>query len=187
MLSGDLPAMFESTMLIGQLAQHGIKHLRAVGQTGESTATNPATDVAMLITALARHPQPRLREALIPLFLRHPEYANFVPAAVATLDSEAALRLRHLYTAAVYLQRLWQTTLTLYLGEFAPLPDFFGETYYQLPSPEERFGEAGLRVLAAHFKQRTGFDWLSVYNSTISLLLKQLSLERYTHDNESSQ
>lgn len=162
--------------LIAQLAEQGIKHLRSVQYTGDYEPTDNAT----LIAKLAGHSEPRLREALIPLFLRHPEYAQFVPPLVAMLDAEAALRLRHLYTASVYLQRFWHTTLEIYLGKSLPLPDYYGQSYFHLPPPADRFGEAGLRALATHFKQVTGFDWLTVYDTAISLFLKQLSLERYS-------
>ena len=144
----------------------------------EPFASYTAIDAATLIARLAGQADPRLREALIPLFLRHPELAGQTPELVQRLQPAAADTLRHLYTAAVYLQRLWLTTLHLHLGNFPRLPDHFGQASYQLPSPDEKFGEAGLRRLARHYADRTGPDWLSVYQSTMALFLQQLSLEQ---------
>jgi hypothetical protein len=81
------------------------------------------------------------------------------------------------YTAAVYLQRFWRSTLKLLMGDFSLLPDHFGQSEFGLPSPDEYFGEAGLRALADHFQQKTGYEWLSAYQTIMSLFLQQLSLD----------
>ena len=163
----------DSAILVGQLAQHGVRTL----MVAESAAAIPPISPPDLITQLAQHPSPRLRDSLIPLFLRHPEYAEYVPELVDGLPVAAANHLRHLYTAAAYLQRFWHITLSIYLGTFALLPDYYGQSYYHLPSPSERFGEAGLRQLAYQMELSTGYEWLTVYESALSLLLLQLELE----------
>ncbi|HRJ45010.1 MAG: hypothetical protein KJZ86_14635 [Caldilineaceae bacterium] len=141
------------------------------GKTGESVP--PAT----LIHALAQSTDARGNEALIPLFLRHPEYHHFVPAIVCALDTRSEQTLRHFYTAAVYLQHLWHGSLTLYLGAFAELPDYFGENDFGLPSPQAHWGEVGLRQLAARFGKETGVDWLTVYESAIARFFAQQQLQ----------
>ena len=158
--------------LIAALAEHDIRHLLSA-EDPQSLSLDPAE----LIITLVEHPEPRLREAIIPLFLRHPEYSQGVPSIVDHLSSPAALILRHLYTAAVYLQRLWQGTLGLYLGPFRTLPDYFGESEFGLPAPERQFGEAGLRQLARLFEEETGDNWLSTYETVMDLFLTQLALE----------
>lgn len=167
------PKLLDNTTLIAQLAAHEVRHLRAV-TTAPPTVPLPPEQ---LIYLLAQHPEPRLRESLITLFLRHPEYHHCVPAAANSLDKDAAEVLHHMYTAAVYLQRFWYSTLQLYLGPFPTLPDYFGQKRFTLPAPAEHFGEAGLRALAAHFQQQTGHDWLTVYESAITLFLTQLEFE----------
>lgn len=158
--------------IAASLARLGVPYLQT-REAAEPLSLSPHS----LLAALAQHSDPRVREALIPLFLRHPEYASFVPALVAQLPPEGATVLRHFYTAAVYLQRLWRTTLGIYLGEFPLLPDTFGQAEFNLPAPDVHFGEAGLRELAKRFEAETGYDWLSVYESAISLFLAQLRLE----------
>lgn len=164
-------------LLAATLEAHGLRHLRLA----EPAPTYAAVDDTTLIASLAGHSDPRLREALIPLFLRHPELAEQAHSLAAQLGPLAADTLRHFYTAAVYLQRLWLGTLRLYLASFPMLPDHFGQAHYHLPSPEESFGEAGLRSLARHYADQTGLDWLSVYQSTMNLFLQQLSLDQTRH------
>ena len=156
------------------LAQFDVHYLRT------STAVPPRpTEPANLIAALAQHPSPRTHEALIPLFLRHPEFAEYVPDLVERLPAEASLLLCHLYTAAVYLQHLWRGKLEMYLGTAPVLPDYFGQPEWGLPSPSEHFGEAGLRVLAEQHRAKTGFNWLNSYHTIISHYLNQLRLKVY--------
>lgn len=163
----------DNLTLIRQLAAEGVRHLRAV----EAQAEAPHLDAATLIAQLAGHPDPRFREALIPLFIRRPEYSAVVPGLADSLKPPADTVLRHMYTAAVYLQRLWRGTLALYLGDFPLLPDYFGSHLFHLHSPGENFGESGLRALATLFKENTGDEWLSAYQSVMALLLDQLRLE----------
>lgn len=167
-----------TTALIEQLVAHDIRHLRPWQQ---GTVISPQSPTG-LIAALATHAEPRLREALIVLFLRQPTYAQFVPELAAELQGEATLTLRHFYTAAVYLQRLWHSTLGIYLGKFLLLPDYFGQREFGLPAPDDHFGEAGLRALAALFQEKTGYDWLSAYHVAIAHLLAQLSLAQNGDD-----
>ena len=168
----DDPALHDSATLAATLAMLGVEHLRT------ATAAEPVSIPApTFIGALAKHQDPRVREALIPLFLRHPTYAQHVPQLAATLPPIASMTLRHMYTAAVYLQRLWRGTIGIYLGDFAMLPEYFGQQEFGLPHPNDHFGELGLRVLADLFRQKTGYNWLSTYESVISLFLIQLELE----------
>lgn len=162
-----------ATDLINALAGRGVHHLRTVQKASANTTINDKR----LIVLLAGHPEPRFRQALIALFLRQPSYAPLVPELVTGLSLPAQEVLRHMYTAAVYLQRLWCGTLGIYLADMSPLPDYFGRSDYHLPDPNDHFGEAGLRALAHLFHKKTGYDWKSVYDSVITLLLDQLRLE----------
>jgi hypothetical protein len=164
----------EATMA-ATLAEFDVRYLRA------STEVEPASMTpTQLIAALAQHPSPRVRESLLPLFLRHPEFARHVPNLALTLPPAAATTLRHLYTAAVYLQHLWRGQLENYLGEHPWLPDYFGQSEWQLPPPTVHYGEAGLRLLAHHFQARTGDNWLNTYETAVSLFRQQLMLETFS-------
>ncbi len=158
--------------LAATLAAHDLPLLRT-----RSPASPLPLEPAELISALVQQPDGRLGEVLIALFLRHPSYAQYVPALVTHLPAPAARRLQHLYTAAVYLQRLWWGTLGLYLGGMSKLPDYYGQALWNLPAPNVHFGEAGLRDLAYQMSVETGNNWLSSYESAVSLLLLYLRQE----------
>lgn len=168
------PVNLDDAALAAMLSAQGVRHLLMA----ESAPDYTVLDQASLIGRLAGSTDARLREALMPLFLRHPEAAEHTPGLVQRLTPAAADTLRHFYTAAVYLQRFWLSTLRMHLGAFPLLPDYFGQSHYHLPPPDEKFGEAGLRSLARLYGAATGMDWLSVYNSSMSLFLQQLDLEQ---------
>ena len=160
--------------LINELYERGVRHLR----TAEPLPPTERLDTERLIAGLASHPRPRIRESLILLFIRRSEINTLVPRLIESLPPLAAETLAHMYTAAVYLQRFWRGALRLAMGTVAPLPNYFGGMRYGLPSEQEDFGEAGLRLLAEIMEQRTGYEWLSAYDSAIQLLLAQLRIEQ---------
>ena len=159
------------------LTQYGVPYLRTSAGLASIHPSPPPLEPRILIQQLAQHSEPRVYEAFIPLFPRHPEFHPFVQELAAHLDAESSLRLRHLYTAAVYLQNLWRTNLGLYLGQCPNLPNYFGETDFGLPPPHVHWGEAGLRALAARMEQETGANWLSSYESACSRFMAQLQLQ----------
>ena len=165
-------ALSEAT-LIGQLEARGIRYLRGPAVDKHQSLIEPAT----MIAALASQPEPRFWEALVVWFLCRPQDSWLVPAGVEQLSRPVALALKHGYTVAVYLQRFWHDSLRSYLGQFPLMPDYFGQSEFQLPAPEVYFGEAGLRQLALLFEEKTGYEWWSLYQSIIDLFLAQLSLD----------
>lgn len=168
---------YSTSELIAALRQCGIRYLMAV----DASASSPTIDLPELVGRLAAHPEPRLREALIPLFIRTGNSSETVKLALTDKTPQEREIIQHMYTAAAYLQRLWHSTLGIYLDDLQLLPDLFGQTQYHLPAPTEDYGEAGLRSLAAYFQERTGYDWLSTYESVVSLFLQQLIHEAPTH------
>ena len=77
-----MSGILDASILTCHLAQRGVRYLRVAEAIGDARPLDTET----LIAALARHPEPRLREALIPLFIRHPEYAPIIPRLVAALE-----------------------------------------------------------------------------------------------------
>ncbi len=162
-----------NAQLASQLSAFDVPHLRVPSAVAD---VEPLSS-EQLIRQLAQHADARYHEALIPFFLRHPERSALVLDIAASLDEESAETLRHMYTAAVYLQQLWGNQIQLYLGTLKHLPNYFGQTDFNLPAPDVHFGEAGLYALADLFEEKTGYTWITVYKSAMSLLLDQLYLE----------
>lgn len=79
----------DPSLLVEQLASLGVRTLRV----REAAATYAVPDPSQLIRDLATHPEPRLREAITPLFLRHPEYASLIVPIVSSLEPADAERL----------------------------------------------------------------------------------------------
>lgn len=173
----EQPVKYSTPELIAALSQCGIRYLMAV----DRSASNPVIDLPELIGCLAAHPEPRLREALIPLFIRIGHSGETIKQALIDKTPQECEVIQHMYIAAAYLQRLWQSTLGIYLDDLQLLPDLFGQTRYHLPAPTEDYGEAGLRLLATQFQEKTGYDWYSAYESVISLFLQQLIPEAPAH------
>jgi hypothetical protein len=80
--------------------------------------------------------------------------------------------------AAVYLQRIWQIRLELYLDQIVLLPDLYSDQL-ELPPADERFGKTGLYALAEAWSARSSypFDWLASLNKAMDLLFAQLKME----------
>ena len=135
-------------------------------------------DDATLIASLAAHDNPRLVQALIALFMLHPDLAPLVPLLRARLSPAAQVELLAHYMAAVYLQSMWRIRLNHYLPPTPDLPDYFsGEL--GLPDRDDEYGKAGLYALAdwhsAHAPGRS--NHLSEYEGVAELLLEDIKLK----------
>jgi hypothetical protein len=121
---------------------------------GQGTSEALHKQPPRLIAALAESGESRLRLALIPLFLEHPEFALHVQTAAKKLDPSARLTLQCYYTAAVWLAKKYQQPRSL--------PDFFSEELglHLVDDPEEN-----LRALAKLHKELSGtsVNWLGTY------------------------
>ncbi len=108
-----------------------------------------------LIAALAQSDEARLRLALIPLFLEHPEFARDVPLAADLLSPDARLTLQCYYTAARFLQQLHFPT-------GASLPDHFSQAL-NLSLTQDPM--ENLRLLAKRHRELSGIqvNWLGTY------------------------
>jgi len=169
----------ERERLVTALQENGICFLAGGTEGGESAGLSPTA----LIAGLANDSDPRLRLALTALFLLHPDWAEYVPGVVATLDEAAARELQARYMAAVYLQRLWRTRLGFYLGDFRVLPDLYSRLL-GLPPADERYGKTGLVALAEWHARHSAypFNRLASYRKAADLLFGQLKAEARQHE-----
>jgi hypothetical protein len=166
----------ERDQLVAALRERGVDYLAPSDAQGERL------DDEALIAALAGHADPRLRQALIALFLLHPALAPLARQLRKTLSAEAEIELMAHYMAAVYLRQIWRTRLGHYLPDLAPLPDYFSRSL-RLQPPRAGFGEIGLRELAAwHAHHRPGRgDHFAEYENAADLLFGRLALKARAH------
>ena len=154
------------------LAAWDIPYLMAV-ESAEPLDLSPAD----LITLLAQSDNPRINEVIIPFFLHYPEHHQHIPHVAEQLATHHAATLKYYYTAAVYLQRFCWTTLSLYLGTFPALIDYYGQSEFKLAAPNEYFGELGLHQLSEQLHKKTGYEWFNLFQSVLSLSLTMFRLQ----------
>lgn len=170
---------YQRETLVAELRKRGITYLAP----SDAQATEEIADDAALIMALLHQDDSRLKLALANMFLRHPELAQSLGQLIEQLDRKSTVDLQTLYTAAVYLQRLWRSRLTFYLGKLDLLPDLYS-AQLGLPPAEERFGKVGLYALAESWQARSAypFNRLASLNKAIDLFFEQLKIERRQHE-----
>jgi len=164
----NTPLVVTDEMLISELWARDVRFLM-----GEQLTPNPTLDPAHLIVSLAQSHDARLRMALIPLFLRHPEFAREVIAADERLSAAEQLYLRFYYTAAVLLQKKYSERLVKIFGKQPPLPDLFSEKLGF--SPENDIDES-LARLGKHHQTLSGqiINWLETYQHSAERLIKYM-------------
>ncbi len=139
------PAVWDD--LVDRLAAYDVTYLGGgrAGAGGPPQYRGPAdVDLARLIRELARAPEPRLRDALIALLLRHPDAAPTVRAAlVATATDDparASLTARLLVAAALQRRHRWALRQQLPGYRLIDVTDLVGRL--DLPAPETEDGRA---------------------------------------------
>jgi hypothetical protein len=158
--------------VVAELAQLGVGYLSRQG-TGEPPKSS-SPDI--LIADLIRQPTSRVRIAVISLFLAHPEYAQYVPAALKSLPGRHAQILKIYYSAAFLLQKQYARSLQPFLGDkWKWLPDLFSqELGLAAVSPKEQ-----IRKLAQTQSEimRTELNWAGTYDNAAHLLLRRWQME----------
>lgn len=154
---------FDHEPLVAALQDRGVRFLApSDAQPGPKSIDN-----LDLIACLADHEQPRLRQALVTLFILHPEFASQLDALDLSPAAQTELRIR--FTAAACLQRMWSIRLSFYLGTLQTLPDLHSASL-GLPPVDAHYGKLCLHTLAA----RAPFDQLPAYDGLMNLLFAQL-------------
>lgn len=142
-------------------------------QTKNALAVAPAE----LMAGLAGAPEARMRSALIPLFLRHPEFAEEARMAAARLDEQLLYTLELFYTAAMVLQKEYKVRLGKLFGAQARLPDWFSESLgLEL---KEEVAEALVRVGERHAElSGLNMNWTGGYEHAARTWLEYMELRQ---------
>ncbi|HSN75653.1 MAG TPA: hypothetical protein VL334_11300 [Anaerolineae bacterium] len=141
---------------------------------GGSRATAFATPrPAVLLASLAASDEARLRLALIPLLLRHSEFARDAAAALRLMAPTAQICFKCYYTAAGLLQHKYRERLEALSGSVDPLPDQFSA---ELGVPGRSYPDEALQLLADRQRELTGrsINWRGTYEHGAKRLLQTL-------------
>lgn len=158
--------------LAAELERLGLRFVTSSAEDALPFALSPKD----LIAALAGCKEARLRMALIPLFIAHPEYSRFAALVSEDLVEQAQITLVCYYTAAVLLQRKYAQRL-LQLGlEVRELPDIFG---HSLALPLNSSADDLLLRLAEQQAQMSGrpINWYGTYEHAFERFIRRLELE----------
>lgn len=153
--------------LVGALDALDVPFLTGGIQNDVARALTPAE----IMEGLAQSPEARVRSALIPLLLRHPEFSDAARLAAAHLPPPSRHTLELFYTAAVLHQRKRGERLRRLLGSQPTLPDLFG----RLLGIELSDGaEESLRRLAQRHAELSGLElnWIATYEHATERLIK---------------
>ena len=106
--------------LVTQLNNLGVHFV-----TGGDSAPVAPLPPADLMVELVSQPEARLRLALIPLLLAHPDYGAAAPDCADRLEPTSRTTFKLFYTAAVLLQQMYAEQLHALFGLQPALPDLF--------------------------------------------------------------
>lgn len=138
--------------------------------------TERAMTAEALFVGLAESREARVRSAIIPLLLRHPELAAEARAAAAHLKGEPQETLELFYTAATLLQRKFATRLKRLFGAQPRLPDYFSRDLGIVLSEDV---ETALTQVADEnrIRRRLDLNWVATYERAAETWLKHVELQ----------
>lgn len=168
--------MFTNDQLVGLLDQWDVHFLAGGSPPIQAQAIHPS----QLLAALATSDEARLRLAIIPFLLRHPEIVVELPVMREQLPEDAQLVLKCYYTAAHLLQQKYRSRLQALFGHAPLLPNLFGNELglQPLQSIDEQ-------LLALAQAQRTlsgrSLNWLGTYEHGAQRLLRHYEQKQRWH------
>jgi hypothetical protein len=173
------PSWNEADQLISILRKWGITYLVGEGSPipPSDMVTNRASAVR-LIERLVQCEYPRVRDAMISLFLLRPALADAALEALRTSTSATVEQITTLILATLYLQRMWSIRLALALGHAFDFPEEpFAHLWQRryLPSPAYHDGEWGLTKLQEYEQRKSGLplNYLRDWQNQVDHLLLQ--------------
>lgn len=160
--------------LVGALDALGVPFLAGGLRTPRALALSGSE----LLLGLACDSDARVRLAVIPLLLLHPEYGEAIPGVAEQLEGDAGLTFECYCTAAHWLQRKHAKALKELVGALRPLPDWFSFKL-GLASSETEAARA-LEALGKRHQvlSHERLNWCGTYEHAAQSLIKQLTWER---------
>jgi hypothetical protein len=164
---------FTEDQLVSELWAQDVQFLM-----GKALTDAPTLSPESLLKSLAQSNEARVRLSLIPLLLRHPEFASVVEIVDRELsNSDPQLFFRCYFTAAMLFQKIYNESLSRHFGSQPKLPDMFsiklGVTLTQDP-------EISLLELAKRHTILSGHkvNWIGTYKHATDIWLRHLELQK---------
>jgi len=145
--------------------------------TGKALTDAPTLPPESLLKSLAQSNEARVRLSLIPLLLRHPEFASEADAIDSELsNSDSQLFFRCYYTAAMLFQQIYNEPLSRHFGSQPKLPDMFS---IKLGIALTQDPEISLLELAKRHAILSGHkvNWIGTYKHATDVWLRHLELQ----------
>jgi len=161
-------AIADEDQFVAELHYLGITYLSNRLITSPKSPRSPE----QLLAGAIKQPSSRVRTAIIALFLLHPNYSEYLPIALGLLNENQRQLLKLFYTAAVHLQRLYQSELITIIGsDLVWLPDQFGEEL-EISSPLSP--QEALRQLGNKHQEITHSltNWPGTYKNVVHHLIR---------------
>jgi hypothetical protein len=167
--------------LVDRLAAHDLHYLTG-GSAWDGRAspyrTKAEAEIRGLILDLAHAPQARMRNALVALLFRHPEYAVAAREVAAGLESgdPAALLIKVSVLVAASLRTMWSFVLGIYLPGQPRIDADDLAAALGVPSPAVDYGRPCIAAVADLL--RTGqpfpFNYESAWSDVAGHVLEEL-------------
>ncbi len=146
-------------------------------QAGSCPTPSEMPEPVDLLVSLVEYGEARLRSALIPLLLCHPEFAQEATSAAGRLSVSDRSAFICFYTAAALLQRKYASRLATLGIDSRQLPHHFSA---DLGLPDGSDPDQALRRLAAHHRALSGkaINWLGTYEHAAERWLTHMEHRR---------
>ncbi len=144
---------------------------------GNVSGVRLAQHPGALLAGLAEQADARLRMAVIPLLLRHPQLAEIVPQAIRESPPRSRLALKIYYSAAMLLQTEYAQRLEQLFGQMTRLPDLYSQ---ELGIPTDVDAKTRLQALASRHRESTGLalNWVGTYEHAAQRFILHAEKER---------
>jgi hypothetical protein len=170
--------------IVDRAAVHGVRYLIGGSDWGGSASKYSVPDdapLAPLLLDLARAKEARLRDAIVALILRHPEYTSTAESTARSLpaDDPVSRMLLVSILVAAALQNEWSFVLGLYRPDQTEIEADHLAKELRLPLPHTDFGRPCLIAAADLLRERDlfPFNYEAGWNDTVHLLHAQLVQE----------
>jgi hypothetical protein len=164
---------FSEDQLVSELWARDVQFLM-----GKALTDAPILSPESLLKSLVQSNEARVRLSLIPLLLRHPEFASEAEAVDRELsNSDPQLFFRCYYTAAMLFQQIYNEPLSRYFGSQPKLPDMFS---IKLGATLTQDLEISLLELAKRHEILSGHkvNWIGTYKHATDIWLRHLELQK---------